>query len=88
MYLLQFLLRRHGHSAHSLVSVLLVEEAAVADHQCCDTLVGAVEQGLQSAARHTCHADVLRVHLLVEGRLLVRILGDNPVDALYLLLRA
>ena len=87
MDVLQLILLRHWHAAHSLGSVLLVEESAVADHHRRDALVGTVEQGLQAAARHACGADVLRVDLLIVGRGGVGVLAECPVDALNLLSR-
>ena len=85
--LLQFLFRRHGHSAHGLVGILPVEESAVADHERLDAGIGAVEERLQATAGHAGEADVPDVNLLIQGRLRVGILRIGPVDALYLLLR-
>ena len=84
--LLQFLLRRHRHTAYSLMGVLLIEETTIADHQSLDALISTVKECLQSTARHTCHADILQVDLLIVGRLRVSILSESPVDALDLLL--
>ncbi len=86
MDLVQFLFRGHGHAANSLMGILTVEETAVADHQQTDTGIGTVEERLKTATRHTGHTDVLRVDLVIIGRVLVGILGNNPVDGLYLLL--
>ena len=53
---LQFSLGNAGHSWHtpctSSTVFGLLEEAAIADHDGCDTLVEAIEESLQSAARH------------------------------------
>ena len=84
--LLELVLRRHRHTTDGLSGILHLEEAAVADHQRRDTWVCAVEECLQTAARHTCHADLLRVDLLIERRLRIGVLLLCPVDALYLLL--
>ena len=84
--LLQFLLRGHRHTANSLSGILLVEESAVADHQRGDTRVGAVVERLQTTTRHTGNGNILRVNLLIVGRVLVRILSEGPVNGLYLLL--
>ena len=88
MDFVQFLLRGHGHTSHGLTCVLLVEESAITDHERLDALVCTVEECLQSTARHTGYTDVLHVDLLVVGRCGVGILFDDPVDTLYLLLRA
>ena len=87
MNFFQFFLGRHGHTANGPTCILHLEKAAVANHQQRDTRIGTVEQRLQSAARHTCHTEVLHIYLLIIGRLRVCILRINPVDALNLLLR-
>ena len=84
--LLQFRLRRHGHSTHSTTGILAVEESAVAHHQSLDARVGTVIECLQTAARHTCGSDVLHVDLLVIWRTRISILRNHPVNRFYLLL--
>ena len=86
--LIQFLLRGHGHTTNSLIGILLVEKSAVTDHQQADTGIGAVEERLQTSTRHTSHTDILRIDLVIIRRVLVGILGNDPIDGLYLLLRS
>ena len=86
MDLLQLFLRRHRHAANSLIGILLVEESAIADHEGRNTWVGTVEQGLQTATRHAGYTDMLGVNLLIIRRFRIAVLGDNPINALNLLL--
>ena len=88
MQIVELLLLGHGHTAYSLVGILLFEESAVANHDGFDARVGTVEEGLQSATRHTGHADVADIEFLVIGRLRIGILSNGPVEAFNLLLSA
>ena len=85
MQLLQLGLWRHRHATHSLTGIRLFEESAVAYHDSLDTLVGTIEECLQTATRHSCYADVLHVQFLIVRRVRVGILCKSPVNALNLL---
>ena len=81
----EFLLLRHRHTTDSLTGILLVEKSAIANHEGLDAWVSTVEERLQTTARHTCDTDSLGVNLLIVGRIGVVVLGNHPVDTLYLL---
>ena len=66
MDLAELILRRHRHVGNCAACVLLIKQSAVADHQSGDSGVGTVEESLQSSARHTCHAEILYIYLLIE----------------------
>ena len=90
----QLLLGNAGHTRHTtgigatLVALGLLKQSAVADHDRGNALVEAVEECLQTAARHTRDTDVLGVDLLIERTVLIGILLEGPVHRLHLLLRA